>query len=212
MILTLIGLPGSGKGTQGQMLAKKLGIPLISIGDMLRTIIRENREEARLLNQYISEGKLVPSELTNKIVQKILLVGAQKNGCIFDGYPRNLLQAKFLENITNQKIITIFFDIEDEVVIKRILGRFNCGDCAKIYNSYYKKPIIDGVCDSCGSTQFIYRQDDSEEVIRKRIQEYKKETSPLISYYKNSENFYSIDAQQGEVEVTSKLNALLKTI
>jgi adenylate kinase len=212
VILTLIGLPGSGKGTQGQMLAKKLGIPLISIGDMLRTIIRENREEARLLNQYISEGKLVPSELTNKIVQKILLVGAQKNGCIFDGYPRNLLQAKFLENITNQKIITIFFDIEDEVVIKRILGRFNCGDCAKIYNSYYKKPIIDGVCDSCGSTQFIYRQDDSEEVIRKRIQEYKKETSPLISYYKNSENFYSIDAQQGEVEVTSKLNALLKTI
>ncbi len=212
MILTLIGLPGSGKGTQGQMLAKKLGIPLISIGDMLRTIIRENGEEAKLLNQYISEGKLVPSELTNKIVQKILLLDAQKNGCIFDGYPRNLVQAKFLENITNQKIITIFFDIEDEVVIKRILGRFNCGDCTKIYNSYYKKPITDGVCDSCGSTQFIYRQDDSEEVTRKRIQEYKKETSPLISYYKNSENFYSIDAQQGEEEVTSKLNALLKTI
>ena len=74
MILTLIGLPGSGKGTQGQMLAKKLAIPLISIGDMLRTIIRENGEEAKLLNQYISEGKLVPSELTNKIVQKFTIV------------------------------------------------------------------------------------------------------------------------------------------
>jgi adenylate kinase len=212
VILTLIGLPGSGKGTQGQMLAKKLGLPLISVGDMLRDVISKNGEEAELLNQYISQGKLVPSDLTNKIAQRVLLLDAQKNGCIFDGYPRNLVQAKYLESVANQKIITIFFDIQDEVVIKRILGRFSCTNCAQIYNRYYKKPIVEGVCDLCGSTQFTYRQDDNEEVIRKRIQEYNKETAPLIGYYKNSEGFYSINAQQSEEEIACQLSALLKTI
>jgi len=207
-----MGLPGSGKGTQGQILATKLNIPTISIGNMFRDMLHKDGEEAKLLDEYLSEGKLVPSELTNRIVQKILLLDEQKNGCILDGYPRNLVQAEFLEKITNKKLVIIFFDVKDEVVIRRVLGRFNCTDCAKIYNSHYKKPIIDGICDVCGSNKFIYRQDDNEEVIRKRIEEYKKETFPLINYYKDSENFYFIDAQQDQEEVATRLGALLKII
>jgi len=212
VIFILIGSPGSGKGTQGQVLAKKLNIPHISIGDMFRDILTAGGEEASLLNEYMSQGKLVPSEFTNKIVEKTLSSDKQKNGCILDGYPRNLTQAKFLEKITRQNITIIYFNVNDDIAIKRILGRFNCAECSKIYNTYYKRPKVDNVCDECGATKFIYRQDDSEEIIRKRIEEYKKETSPLVDYYKNFNNFYSIDAGQAEEEVVLKLQALLKII
>ena len=148
MLILLIGLPGSGKGTQGKFLANKLHLPHLSTGDMFRKMAKREDSEAKLLKQYIDTGKLVPGNLVNKIVEKFLADEEYKNGCVLDGYPRNLEQAKFLEEITKQPITVIYLNIDDDIVIKRILGRFTCAVCEKNYNSYFDKPKIENVCDN----------------------------------------------------------------
>ncbi|MCC8369623.1 adenylate kinase [Rickettsia endosymbiont of Polydrusus tereticollis] len=210
MIIVLIGPPGAGKGTQGKKLAEKSHLPHVSVGDIFRTIIMSSSEESRLINNYIKQGKLIPNEIVNGIVEKFLSSDKYKNGYILDGYPRNLEQAEFFKTISNQKIKIIYFDISDEILIKRILGRYNCANCGKIYNNYFLKPKVENICDACGSNAFVCRKDDSEEIIKKRIEEYKIETSPLINYYKDNGEFYTINASKKEEEIESDLYKILK--
>lgn len=210
MIIVLIGLPGSGKGTQGQLLAEKIKLPLISTGDMFRKMLQSNGEEGALLNDFISQGKLVPSKLVNKVVEKFLGQQEYKNGCIIDGYPRNLEQVKFLEEITKQDIKVIYFEISEGLIRKRILGRFSCVGCGKIYNSYYTRPKVENVCDICKSTNFTYRKDDDEQTLIKRINEYKTETYPIIDYYKKRGGCYVIDASKTTGEISAELESLFR--
>lgn len=212
MIIVLIGPPGSGKGTQGKLLAEKLNLPHISTGDMFREMAKLGNEEVALIKGYMEQGKLVPSELVNKVVEKYLSDEQYKIGCVLDGYPRNLEQANFLQNAIKQDIKVIFFDVDDQMIIKRILGRFNCINCGQIYNSYFVKPKIDNVCDICNSKDFAHRKDDDEQIIKRRIREYKVETSPLINYYQHNADFYVIDASKDKEEVASVLDKLLKMI
>jgi adenylate kinase len=213
MIIVLIGLPGSGKGTQGRLLAKKLNLSHISIGDMLRQMIEVQSQEGFLIKECIAQGKLVPSDLVNSIVKDFLSQEQYKNGYVLDGYPRNLEQAHFLMEFANHPIKVLFFDIDEQVIIERIRGRFNCGNCGQIYNQYSIKPKIKGVCDICGINNFIYRNDDDDEqTIKKRIQEYKIETYPLIDYYKNNAGFYIIEASKNKKEVELFLDKMLEII
>jgi adenylate kinase len=212
VLIILIGLPGSGKGTQGQFLANKLHLPHLSTGNMFRKMAKSEGLEGDLLRQQINAGKLVSGDLVNKIVSKFLTNDDYKNGCVLDGYPRNLEQAKFLEEITKQPITVIYLSIDDDTVIKRILGRFNCAVCEKNYNLYFDKPKIENVCDNCGSSDFTHRVDDNENTIKDRIEIYKKETFPLIEYYKNKISFYSVDASRNIEEVASLLSDLLKRV
>jgi len=211
-IILLIGPPGSGKGTQGKLLAEKLMLPHISTGDIFRKIAINNTDESRILNEYMDSGKLVPSELVNRIVKQVLLSDDYKNGCVLDGYPRNLEQAEYLGKSVEAEISCVFFNVADEVAIKRIAGRYSCEICGNIYNKYYDNPKIEGVCDNCGSTELIFRSDDDEKTVLSRMEEYKKETLPLIEYYKNKRKFFNVNAAAKKEEVKAEIDLIVKTI
>lgn len=209
-IIILLGLPGSGKGTQGAMLSKELFLSHISTGDIFRKMAAGDSEESRLLNQYMSEGKLAPSDLVNKIVRKYILSDECKKGCILDGYPRDLSQAEyFIENIEGE-VLAIFFDTTDEVVTKRILGRYSCTQCGQLYNKFFNPTKKDSICDKCGSQDFDFRKDDDESTITKRLGEYKEKTLPLINYYKNKGMLFSVNADVSSEEVFEELMAIVK--
>ncbi|MDR0296528.1 MAG: adenylate kinase [Rickettsia sp.] len=210
MIIVLIGAPGSGKGTQGKLLAGKLKLPHVSTGDIFRQMTEVNNEEGLLIQEYMAQGKLVPHKLVNNVVKNFLTQDIYKNGYVLDGYPRNLEQASFLREFANQKIKVVFFDIDDQVIIKRILGRFSCANCKQIYNSYFIKPKVDNVCDVCGADKFIHRQDDDEQTIKHRIEEYKIETYPLLNYYRDNSEFYVVDASKDKQEVECVLDKMLE--
>ncbi len=228
MYIILIGPPGSGKGTQGRLIAQKMGLSHFSSGDFFRKIakniesqgvvffgdVSENlrlaRKDEESIEFYMSKGALLPSDLVNKIMKIELSSKEYKVGCILDGYPRNLQQAEFLEGFLKEKKKIISFEVEDELIFKRILGRFSCSVCHKIYNSYYAKTSVENVCDACGSTSFTRRTDDDLEIIKERIAEYRSETYPIIEFYKKIGEFYSVDANVGVREITLKLEDLLK--
>lgn len=207
-----MGLPGSGKGTQGAILSKELLLPHISTGDILRTMVQEDFPEAKTLADCMNEGKLVPSNLVNKIVKKYILSDECKDGCILDGYPRTLEQAEyFIENI-DADISTIFFDLDNDTAIKRILGRINCISCGRIYNEYFDKPLKYGICDECGSHELLARLDDDQDTIVARLDEYRKETLPMIEYYKKKGKFYIVNAGQLKQRVSAEVAAIIKKI
>ena len=211
-IIILLGLPGSGKGTQGAVLSEELAIPHISTGDIFRKMVLDDNEDSKLLAKYMKEGKLVPSDLVNKIVRKFILSDVCKDGCILDGYPRTLEQAEyFIENI-DANISTIFFDVSDEVATKRILGRIACASCNRIYNEYFDKPKKEGVCDKCGSKEFSARSDDDEDTIVARLEEYKNNTLPMIEYYKKKGKFFAVHAGESKDKVVKEVAAIVKKI
>jgi adenylate kinase len=211
-IIILLGLPGSGKGTQGAILANELKIPHISTGDIFRKMALKDSDESRMLNSYMKEGKLIPTKLVNDTVIKFMLTEECTRGCVLDGYPRTLSQAEhFIEHVDSD-ISVFFFDVDDETVVKRILGRYSCASCGTLYNKYFYNPKKEGVCDSCGSHDFISREDDDEETILRRVELYKEETLPLVQYYKSKGSFFTIDAAADRAEVTKEMLRIAKSI
>jgi len=210
VFIVLIGPPGSGKGTQSESLAKELNLPYISVGNIFRKMVEAKNEEGLLINEYMSQGKLAPASLVNKTVEKFLLLEEYKNGCVLDGYPRNLEQALFFNNFANKiekekNIKVIYFAVDDQIIINRLQCRFNCANCGAIYNKHYIKPKVENVCDVCGSNNFSFRQDDDTQTIKRRIEEYNVETLPVINYYKQQGELYTIDAGQNKDIVESDL-------
>lgn len=211
-IIILLGLPGSGKGTQGEFISKELAIPHISTGDILRKMIQEGSKDSDLLASYMKEGKLIPDNLVNKLVKSFILSDICKYGCVLDGYPRTLRQAEyFIENI-DANISTIFFDVSDEVAIKRILGRIACASCNKTYNKYFDKPKKQGICDKCGSKEFVARSDDDKDTVLLRLEEYKKNTLPMIEYYKKHVKFFTVPAGESIKKITEEVASIIKKI
>lgn len=212
-IFILLGLPGSGKGTQGKILAEYLNIPHISTGDIFRNAASKNTSDSKLLNEYMQQGKLIPTQLVNKTVLKFILTDECSKGCVLDGYPRNLEQAEYLIKHIDADIISIFFNIDEDTVKKRILERYNCSSCGAIYNKYFNNPKVENICDNCGNSNFTSRQDDDEGIILSRIEEYKNETLPLITkYYKDNNKFYTIDANRSKEEVTASMLEVAKKV
>jgi len=212
VLIILIGPPGSGKGTQGKLLALKLNLPYLSTGDMLRKIVDSDEPIGKSLKECMNSGKLIPIDLMNNMVEKFLGTEECLKGCILDGYPRSIDQAKFLDSIIKQPLKIIYFDIKDEDVLKRILGRFNCSVCEKNYNLYFDKPKVENVCDDCGSLHFTHRTDDNENIVKERLQIYRTETYPLVEYYQNQTGFFTIDASKNKGEIAGLLLDLLKRI
>ncbi len=211
-IIILVGLPGSGKGTQGAIISKLLAIPHISTGDIFRKMVKEDSKDSEMLSKYMKEGKLIPSELVNKIVRSYILSDECVDGCILDGYPRTLDQAEFfIENISTN-IVTIFFDLDTKTASERILGRISCGQCGAIYNEHCDKPLKEGECNECGSQNFSARSDDDENIIKSRLEEYKKETLPMIDYYKKKGRFFAINAVHTKQKIAEEVSEIIKKI
>ena len=183
MHLVLIGPPGAGKGTQGEILSKKLGIDTISTGVMLRTAIKEQSEVGKIAQMYINDGKLVPDEVIVNIVKERLSQPDCQKGFILDGFPRTIAQAKALSatDVKIDKVLSI--EVEDEKIVERLSQRRECSKCGAPYNLMFNKPQVDGVCDKCGGN-LIQRADDTEATINKRLDVYHNETEPIIEYYK----------------------------
>mgnify|MGYP001614138245 CR=1 FL=1 len=176
------------------MLANKYKIPHISTGDIFRNEIKSGNSE---LVQYVEKGLLVPDMVVNKVVEKALKQENCKNGFILDGYPRTIDQAEFLDNVMwkLKKKIDIVLNLvasEDEIV-KRLSARRNCGKCGAVYNLITMKPRKKDICDKCQDA-LATRKDDEPETIRKRVQVYEEETSPLVEHYKKKKLIFDIDA------------------
>jgi adenylate kinase len=160
----------------------------------------------------MSEGKLVPSNLINQLIKRFILSDVCKDGCILDGYPRNLEQVEyFMENI-DANISTIFFDVSDEIVTRRILGRISCSSCNTLYNKYFDKPKKENICDVCDSKEFVERSDDDEDTIASRLEEYKKNTLPMIEYYKEKGRFFTVHGGESKKKVAEQVASIVKKI
>ena len=182
MNLILLGAPGAGKGTQAELLVKKLSIPAISTGNMLREAIANGTELGKKAKQFMDEGALVPDELILGIIGDRVAQDDCAKGFILDGVPRTLAQAEALEakGIRIDHVVSI--EVDDSVIEGRMTGRRVCGKCGASYHVVANPPKVEGVCDSCGS-ELVIRKDDKPETVRKRLEVYHATTEVLKDFY-----------------------------
>ncbi len=182
----LLGPPAAGKGTfSGQIKKFFPNIAHISSGDIFRENLKNNTSLGQKVKQYIDKGALVPDEITNDVMMdRLKMDDVQKNGCILDGYPRTLKQAEYLSQ--GFKIDRVLlFNVDKELLKKRILGRYSCSKCNAIYNKFLLPPKKEGICDKCGAAiKFEQRSDDNAETFKKRLEVYESTADQLIAYYK----------------------------
>lgn len=182
MKLILMGSPGAGKGTQGEILEKKLGISTISTGLMLRTAIKEQTEVGKAAEKYINDGKLVPDDIMVAVVKERLSQPDCEKGFILDGFPRTTAQAEALDAAGVEIDKVLLIDVADEVIVERLSSRRECSKCGVPYNVISKRPKVEGICDSCGG-ELIIRKDDVPETIKNRLSVYHEQTEPIKKFY-----------------------------
>jgi adenylate kinase len=189
MYIIMLGPPGSGKGTQGKILAQDLGLAHLSTGDLFRAILADESHPLYPEVQVVKEGKLVSDDVVNRVVESGLKDPQYAKGVLFDGYPRTTAQAEALAGILRgmgkELTAVIDLDVSREILLKRLLGRRVCGDCGKIL--HVKQGYTQ--CPACGGP-VITRDDDNEETITKRFEEYREKTAPLQAYYQKSDAAY----------------------
>lgn len=201
-IIVLIGAPGAGKGTQARLLQERRGIRQISTGDMFREMKTLDTPLAREVQEIMASGKLVPDDVTYRMVKDRTSRDDCRDGYILDGYPRTAVQAERLEEIAEEQgreIQAIEVDVPRDELMKRLTGRRSCPVCGEIYNVYSKPPKTDNVCDLHPDTQLQHRADDNEESVSTRLATYDEQTRPLIEYYEKTGRLKKIDGT-GEVE------------
>lgn len=183
-VVILMGPPGAGKGTHAGPLSEHLGLPHISTGDLFRENIRNQTPLGQKAKTFMDQGQLVPDELVLDMLFDRVSKEDCKHGYILDGFPRTLPQAKALDQRLNARhnVIALNFQLEDRAIIERITGRIACKQCGKPYHKIYDLPKKEGVCDTCGGALY-QRDDDKEEIVRKRLEVYRAQTAPLIEYY-----------------------------
>ncbi|MBS5802064.1 MAG: adenylate kinase [Brachyspira sp.] len=209
--LIFLGPPACGKGTQTEKLAKYLDFPHVDTGSLLRAEIKNETPDGKVAKSYIDKGNLVPLDLVAKIIKNRLLQEDCKNGYVLDGYPRSLEQADKLDVINKEingdekvDFRAIYFDIDTNVLVERIVNRRSCPVCGEIYNLEFKPPKVAGHCDNDGA-ELTQRKDDTKEVAQARFDTYFHETAPLIDYYKNKGVLKTIDANGTIDEVWERL-------
>ena len=206
MILIMLGAPGTGKGTVAGILSKELGIVSVSSGDIFRKAISEKTELGKEVEEYLAKGALVPDELTIRVIEARLLEPDLEKGVILDGFPRTTHQAEELEKFLseNGKAVTKVINLvtPEEEIVERIVNRRICSNqsCKTVFNMKLNPPKVQGVCDVCGG-QLIQRKDDTEDVIKSRLNTYYTETAPIEKFYEEKGLLYS-------TKISQKINRL----
>lgn len=183
MKLILLGAPGAGKGTQADILSKRLGIPTISTGDILRAAVKEGTPIGLKAKGYMNSGKLVPDEIIVGIVEERLQKPDCQKGYILDGVPRTIAQAVFLEKAGIHFDAAVSIEVSDKEIERRMTGRRTCSQCSATYHVESNPPKTEGICDKCGG-ELILRADDSAETVKHRLEVYHKDTEPLKEFYR----------------------------
>ena len=212
MNLILFGPPGAGKGTQAQHIVKNYNYFQLSTGDLLRDEIKRQTNLGTDIEKIINEGEFVSDSIVNKLLKKSISNLKFRDRIIFDGYPRNLLQAENLEKILNefkQKIgAIIFLNVTREIIEKRIMGRMVCDKCNMTLNEYFNHSEIE--LHPCGKEFLKKRNDDNYDTIMSRYDTYMKKTKPVLNFYLNSHDFHEIDGSLGIPVITQKIDHILK--
>lgn len=208
--IVLLGPPGAGKGTQAEQIAKALGVPHLSTGNILRAAITNRTSIGLAAKEYMDKGQLVPSAVVFESIRETL---ETVPGYILDGFPRTLLQAEVLTGLAasrNEPVqAALLISVPDEVIIDRLASRRSCPKCNTIYNLKSKPPIKDETCDACASP-LLLRNDDRPEVIAYRLEQYAKEISSVIDYYKGEKILHRIAGDLPPEQVTEKILKVLE--
>lgn len=212
MYLVLLGVPGAGKGTQARLLEEALGIPQISTGDLFRYNLKNQTELGVLAKSYMDRGDLVPDEVTIRMVEDRLQREDCTAGAIFDGFPRNLVQAVALDKLTEadggiRRVPLI--NLDDDESMRRITGRRVCRTCGAVYHIDFNPPKVEGVCDLDGG-ELYQRDDDTPETVRNRLFVYYKQTAPLVGYYFAKGLLTEVDGAQPIETVQAAILAALE--
>lgn len=192
--IVIMGPQGSGKGTQAELIAKRLSIPKITTGEIYRENIRRKTKLGAMAARIINKGNLMPNKITNGIMAKELKKPSAGKGYLVDGYPRNIEQAECLEKIAMPNFV-IFLSARMPIIIQRISKRRECGNCKAIYHLINRPPKISGICDKCGNG-LVQREDDKPLAIKRRLQIFRTQTKPLIARYKKMGIFHSYDGEK----------------
>jgi adenylate kinase len=212
-VVILMGPPGSGKGTQAKKLAKALAIPHISTGDMLRDEVSRGTALGAQVKSYMDQGKFAPDSLIIDILIGRIHEEDAKKGYLLDGFPRTLVQAEKLSEVVKDSdaLTAILLRVQDDLIIKRVSGRISCPSCGAVYNFYFQPPKEEGICDGCGHA-LVMRSDDTEEVIRARLDTYHEQTASVVEYYRKLDVLHEIDGEKSLEEVFEEILKLFHNV
>lgn len=213
MRLILLGPPGAGKGTQAKRLQEAHQLCHLSTGDMLRETVASGSPIGQQLKELMNSGSLVPDEIIMEMIRKRVQQPDCKHGFILDGAIRTIAQAEALDAMLREEQMeldhVIEMRVEDDAMVQRISGRFTCAKCGEGYHDEFKRPQKDGVCDKCGSTEFVRREDDQPDTVRKRLESYHRQTAPLLPYYAEKGVLRTVDGMAPIDEVTKEINLIV---
>jgi adenylate kinase len=201
--IVLLGPPGAGKGTQAAELSRRLGIPHLSTGDLLRAAVSRRTPLGLEADRFMTQGLLVPDDLVLRILKERLAEPDAQNGFLLDGYPRNLAQAEELAKITPIDVV-LAFEIPEADLVERLTQRWTCPKCGTAYNLRTRPPQRPGICDHDG-TPLVQRSDDTGSAVRTRLSVYREKTAPLLAHYQKAGSLRTIDATGPLPEVSRRI-------
>ncbi len=216
MHLILLGPPGGGKGTQAKVLQDAYGLVQLSTGDMLRAAVASGSDIGKKAKAVMEAGQLVSDEIVIGIISDRIGQSDCRNGFILDGFPRTVAQAEALDVMLTERGIKIDGAIEvrvpDGMIVERITGRFTCAKCGSGYHDTFQRPKVDGVCDTCGGTEFSRRADDNAATVQSRLDAYHAQTAPILPYYEKKGVLQVVDGTLPIAEVTNRLKGIIEGI
>jgi len=213
MNIILLGAPGAGKGTQAKRLEARYQMVQLSTGDMLRAAVTSGSEVGRQAKEIMDAGELVPDDLVIRMISQRIDEPDCAEGFLLDGFPRTTAQAEALDAMLAEKGLkldaVVQIRVDEEALVERITGRFTCAKCGAGYHDKFQRPESEGVCDNCGGTDFVRRDDDNEETVRNRMAAYRAQTAPILPHYEAQGVLLGVDGMADIDEVTEQLYKVL---